>query len=548
MGVRWMAENFKNRMLLSAELASCLLLLFLRIPLSRTIGDAGTSLFCPAFEAFWLTTLVISGGMCRALAGIVRYRVKRERYRNARKALQTAFFLNLFLGAGFSLAVALCSSFVAGKLALEPLARMAVLAAAPAIFLAAFPGVFRGYLNGYGMGGLTAQSLYVERLSMVIFSFLGGRLFYGYGLKVAALKQVEGHAFAYGALGAMVGVCLSQIIAILHLLILFAVYGNVFFGRHGQDGSRRETGLFEVQRLLLGNLAPFSLIVLLSNLFMLADQRFFNYCMNVTGQGDGRTAQWGSYYGKLMALLGMGVAFSCLFAQSHLGKACAAHEREEHRAARERVGLMVRNASMAAFPTAIYMAVLAKPLALCCYGKAAGQAEILAGWLAKGAALVALSAFALLLGQILCKLHMLRELLLAVLLSFVAHVAAAWLLVRRAHMGAEGLLLSLFLSCSVYLICAFPLFRRRVKYRPDWLGEVAFPFVSAAVSGFVVWLLQLALSGIAEPALTILISLPVGLFFHILLLALLRVIGEAQLQEIPFGGIFVWIGRKIGML
>ena len=95
MKIRWMAKNLKNRIVLSAGIVSYMILLFMRIPLSRVIGDAGVGLFAPALELFLLTALVTSYGMSRALAGIMRYRVKRERYRNARVSRHYRYLLPL---------------------------------------------------------------------------------------------------------------------------------------------------------------------------------------------------------------------------------------------------------------------------------------------------------------------------------------------------------------------------------------------------------------------------------------------------------------------
>lgn len=208
----------------------------------------------------------------------------------------------------------------------------------------------------------------------------------------------------------MLGVMISQVIAILHLLLCYIIYAGALNGRHGQDNSRRAETRFELQRLLLVNLIPLALMAVLSNLFMLIDQRFFNYSLNVSGQGEARTAQWGCYYGKFAAILGMGAAFACLFVHGHISKIGRAYEHEEYRSMREQVGKAVRNTSIAAFPVAVFVAALAKPLAACCYGRATAQITVLAGWLQKGAALIILFAFAFLFGQLIYQLRFVREL------------------------------------------------------------------------------------------------------------------------------------------
>lgn len=548
MSVQWIVGNLKNRIVLSAGLVSYIMLFFLRIPLSRVIGDAGVGLFAPAFEVFILTTLVVSFAMSRSVSGIIRYRVKRERFRNARKAFRTAFLMNLILGGLMALITLFLSLWIADILVLEPLCRMALLAASPAIFLASFVGVFRGYFNGYGMNVIVAHSQYIEKLFMIIGAVFAGRAFYAYGEKVAALKHLEAHAYAYGALGAMLGVMLSQIVAILHLLFCYVIYASVLKGRPGQDNSRRAETRFELQRLLLANLVPPALIAVISNLYILVDQRFLNYCLNVTEQGEVRTAQWGCYYGKLVPLLGMGAAFACLFVHGHIGKIGSAYEREEYRNMRERIGKVIRNASIAAFPTAIYLAALAKPFASCCYGKATAQVSVLAGWLQKGAALIVLFVFCFLFGQLLYQLHFVKELLLTSAGAFVVHLLLAWFLLRKMHMGMDGLLCALILFFGVYMVCAYVLLNRHVKFKTDWFSGLAFPFAAAAVSGILVYLIAMALTDLVGNALSILIALLVGLFFYIFLLMLLRVIGEAELHEIPLGFLFILLGRNIGVL
>lgn len=548
MSIQWMTKNLKNRIILSAGVLSYFFLFFMRIPLSRVIGDAGVGLFSPAFELFVLTTLVTSYGMSQAMSGIIRYRVKRERYRNAGKVFRTAFFTNLVLAVSMALFTLFFSSWIADVLVLEHLGRLAVLAAAPCIVLAALVGALRGYFNGYGLGGLTAHSQYLEKIAMLAGALIVGRMLHGYGQKVAALLQVEAHAYAFGALGAMLGVMASQIITLLHLLVLYVLYAGTLKRRLGQDNSRRAESRFEIQRMLFGNMIPLAVFAVLSNLFMLVDQRFFNYCMNVTERGTVRTAQWGCYYGKFAAVIGMGAAFSCLFVHGLTGKISSAYEREEYRGMRERMGRAVRNASIVAFPMAVYLAVLAKPLSECCYGRPTAQVTVLSGWLQKGAVLVVLFTFSFLLGQLLYKMRMVKELLLAALASFVLHLAAAYLMVQRMRLGADGLLVSLIFLFGIYMALSFVFLNRRVKYKPDWFSGIVFPCAAAAVSGVVVYLLNLVLAGAVGAVLTILVSAVAGLFFYIFFLMILRVLGEAELQEMPLGILFILLGRNIGVL
>ncbi len=554
MRVQLMMKNVKNQIVMLAGIISYMILLLMRVPLANIIGDAGMGLFAPAFELYILTTLVTSHSMSRAMSGLIRYRVKRERYRNAGKVFHTAFLMDLFISVAAAVLLLFLSSAIADILVLEHLSRMAVLAAAPAVIFAAVIGSFRGYFNGYGLGVLVAHSHYVEKISMVIGVLLCGNTFQKYGENVAALLQSEIYAYAYGALGAMLGVTVSQVITTIYLLVIYAVYSVTLRGRLGQDGSKRLETSYSVQKMILSSLIPLSLITVLSNLQMLLDQRFFNYCMNMTQLGDVRTRQWGSYYGRFAVLVGLGSALCCLSVHALVGKIGNAYDREEYRPMRDRISRAVRRLSIIAFPAAIYLAVLAESFIRLTYGKksasiAAKEAcNLLVPVLHLGVGIIVLFGFSFLFGQILYKLGMVRELFFTAAISFLVHLAAGYLLVHKLLLGMNGLVGALILMFGAYAALSYFFMDRRIRYRQDWFMGVIFPAIAAGVSGVAVFLLRLVLVEAAGDMITVLVALLTGIFIYIFLLMVFRVIGEAELSRIPLGFFFILLGKNLGIL
>lgn len=521
------------------------ILLVMRIPLMNVIGDAGIGLFAPAFELFFLITLITSYGMTNAISGIIRYRVKREQYRNAKRVFRAAFFMDFFVSVAAAVVVAATSRVIADILVLEPLSRMAVMAAAPVMIFASFIGTFRGYFNGYGLGMLTAHSQYIESISMLICVIFSSGLFYDHGLKVAALKQNEALAYAYGAMGAMLGVMLSQLITTIHLLLMYIIYAGTLRGKLGMDNSRRMETQYSMQRMILDNGVPIAVVAILTNVFMLIDQRMFNFCMNRQEMGEVRTALWGNYYGKFAVFVGVGTVFGVLSVYTLTGRIGNAYEREEYRVMRDRIGKAVRKLCIVVFPVAIYMAVLADAAVTFLFAEE--NAEVVS-WIQKGAAVIVLYGFCFLFGQLLYRLHMIRELLFTTLLSLLIHVLAAYLLVQRAYLSAEGLVYSLIIFFAVYAALNFFFISRNLKYRQEWIGGVLFPAVAAGVSGVVVGLANSLLLEQVGGGLTVLICVLTGLFFYVTFLMILRVIGEAELSRIPLGFFFIMLGKNIGVL
>ncbi len=554
MRVQFMMKTFKNQFVMFAGIVSYMVLLFMRIPLANIIGDEGMGLFAPAFELFILTTLVTSYSMSRAMSGLIRYRVKRGRYRSAGLVFRTAFFLDLVVSLIMAAFLFLMASVIADVLVLEHLSRMALLAAAPTVIFAAFIGSFRGYFNGCGLGMLAAQSQYIEKISMMICVLICGNAFQKYGRNVAALLQSDSYAYAYGAMGAMLGVMVSQILTTVYLLVIYGVYSVSLRGKLGQDSNVRYETQSSVYKMILSGLIPFSLITVLSNLFMLPGQRFFNYYMNVSEMGDVRTRQWGAYYGRFAVLAGLGAAVCCLAVYSLLGKIKSAFDRDDYRTMRERINKAVRQLSIAAFPAAVYLAVLSEPLIRLSYAKKAQSAAareicgVLAPVMGGGAVVVVLFGFSLLFGQLLYKLNMVRELFYTVVISFLVHLLAGYLLVHRLLLGMPGLIGALLFMFGVYVSLAFVFFSRRFRYRLDWLVSVAFPAAAAGVSGVVVFLLKMVLTEAAGDLVTVLVSLAAGVFVYIFLLMVLRVVGEAELSRMPLGFFFILLGKNLGIL
>lgn len=541
----FIGRTIRNPMVQSAGILSYAIMLIMRIPLVRVIGDSGIGLFAPAFEIFFLVTLFTSYSMTSALSGIIRYRVKREQFRNAKKVFRSAFFMDLLISVVAAVLLVVFSSTIANIFVLESLSRMAIAASAAAIIFAAFIGTFRGYFNGYGLGMLTAHSQYIESISMIICVLLVSGFFYDYGEKVAALKQTEALAYAYGALGAMLGVMASQLITTLHVLIAYVIYLGTLRGKLGMDNSKRMETQYSMQKMILDNSISIAIVAILSNLFMIIDQRMFNYCMNKTEMGGIRTALWGSFYGKFAVLVGVGTVFGILSIHNMTGRISNAFEREEYRVMRDRIGRSVRKLCIVSLPVAVYLAVLARAAVTCLF---IGEYDEVISWLQRGTAIIVLYGFCFLFAQLLYRLHMIRELLFTTLISLLIHMFAAYLLVQKAYLGAYGVVYALIVFFAVYAALNFFFVSRNLKYRQEWIRGIVFPAAAAGVSGVVVALVNRLLLEQLGGGLTILIGVLVGLFFYITFLMILKVIGEAELSRIPLGFFFIMLGKNIGVL
>ena len=528
----------------SAVVIAYMISLGLRIPLSRMIGDAGVGLFAPAFEIFSLLALLFSYGISRTMTGFIRYRMKRDQAKSARRVFHTAFKISFL----FALLIALLIVCMAGMLSeivvLEAMSKKAILMVAPAIIMTALVNVFRGYFNGNGFGVLVAYSHYIEKIFMLLAAVTGGRLVYeGYGTKAAALFHNDAVAYAYGAMGAVLGIIIAELITLIYLLFVFFIYSGTWKRQYMQDNGRRMESSGEITGMLITNSIPVALIAVLSNVFMLIDQRFFNYCMNRIEQAD-KTKLWGSYYGKYAVLTGIGAAIVCLGVQSHIGRTAASYEKEEYRIMRERIGAAVKKVCITAFPIAIILAVLAETFVKGFYK---GENELAISMLRRGTVVIFFYGVAFLCGQLMIKMRMTIELLVSLAIALVLHILALYLLVKKALLGAEGVVYSVIILVGILAILGFILICRKVQYRQEWLYSIAFPAIAACISGLLVMLLNKFLPDLVGNIVTIIISVVISSILYVLLLIILHVVNEVEVSDLPLSGIWIAIGRMIGV-
>ena len=212
---------------------------------------------------------------------------------------------------------------------------------------------------------------------------------------------------------------------------------------------------------------------------------------------------------------------------------------------RDRIGVAVKKICVTAFPTAVLLAVLAECFVTGLYKGESEQAVLV---LRQGTIVIFFYGIAWLFCQLMMKMRMARELLFCLAVSFAVHILAAFLLVRNGLLGAEGTVYSVILFTGVLAVLGFVLVSRRVSYKQEWLYSFAFPAAAAAVSGLAAMLLDRLLFAAVGAIPTLLISWLVGMVLYMVLVVLLHVVNEGELSEMPLGGIWIAVGRLLGVL
>ncbi len=179
---------------------------FFRIPLYNLLGD-GMQYYEAVYPYYSFLITVSTAGLPTAISRMVAERVTIGDFLGAKRVFRKAQLMLVLFGAAtaalmFGFADALAMSTVGAGAA--PSFR----AMAPSLLIVALMCAYRGYLQGMQLMGGTAVSQLVEQAGKLVI-----------GLYLAKLWLPRG--IEYGAMGAIVGVTISEFIALLVVTIFY---------------------------------------------------------------------------------------------------------------------------------------------------------------------------------------------------------------------------------------------------------------------------------------------------------------------------------------
>lgn len=511
-----------------------------RIVLSRMIGDKGLACYGIAYEIYLVLAGALSYGFSEAVAVLVRYRIRREQYKNAGRVLKSA----LMLGGGISLlcsvGIALFGHQIAEKAVKLPLSGLAVDMMSMSVFFFVLTGVFRGYFQGNGSRVPAMHS----QLLQVIILFCGGLIFasvfHEYGRKVSALLQNEDYGSAYGAMGAALGLLVSSVFCFLHMLVLYLIYRKNAERQMSREASKGLDGRLHIFHILLGTGIGYFLYWLFWQGQLLAGEVLLVRFAKQTQEE--LFSQWGAYYGRVLPVLGIvsGIlAVSCVPAARRIA---VLQDKEEYRLAGEKMSILLHQCVLFSVPAAVFTAVFSENLLDVLFKGSNQQAAL---WMQVGSISVVFYTFAAVFMEILMRNRKLLQVLGISAGAFLIQLVLGMVLMRSAGQGVLALSIMGVLFCLVAAAGGFMLAGQRMQYTGQWLRSFLMALLSSAVSGIIVMLLNRALKGVLGELISLLICLVLGILVYMLLLVVTRAFQEEELRKIPGGVLLVRLAELL---
>ena len=518
--------------------------LIYRVPMQRTIGDAGMGYYSAAFQIYSLMLIISSYSLPVAVSKLIAGYTARDEYKNAKRIYNCSMLFACFTGGITCLIVFFCADFLAGLIKL-PKSAIALRILAPTLLVVAIMGVMRGFFQGNGSMVPTATSQLVEQIINAIVSVVAAKFLFDYGLGVSGLLRDDDYAAAYGAAGGTLGTSAGALAGLICLIIVYLISKRDFNYRVRHDENRHSDTFGRMLFALILTVLPVLLSTTVYNLSDILDQGIFNYVMDTKGLSEVKAEHWGIFSTKYKVLTNVPVALASAVCSSMMPSLTGCIRREEYKIARRKVSLAMRFTMILSIPCAVGLAVLGKPIISTLFQ---GEVDIPATMLKIGSIAVVFYSMSTLSNGVLQGIDKLNIPVRNAAIALVLHVGILYFMLDVFNMGLYGVVISCVLFALIMCILNWLAIRKYLNYQQDIVSTFGIPTVSSIFMGLVAWLSNFLISKALSSFVSLAISIALSVCVYFVLLIKLKGVKEKEIRSFPGGNLMAAIARFFRLL
>ena len=518
--------------------------LIYRVPMQRTIGDAGMGYYSAAFQIYSLMLIISSYSLPVAVSKLIAGYIARDEYKNAKRIYNCSMLFACFTGGITCLIVFFCADFLAGLIKL-PKSAIALRILAPTLLVVAIMGVMRGFFQGNGSMVPTATSQLVEQIINAIVSVVAAKFLFDYGLGVSGLLRDDDYAAAYGAAGGTLGTSAGALAGLICLIIVYLISKRDFNYRVRHDENRHSDTFGRMLFALILTVLPVLLSTTVYNLSDILDQGIFNYVMDTKGLSEVKAEHWGIFSTKYKVLTNVPVALASAVCSSMMPSLTGCIRREEYKIARRKVSLAMRFTMILSIPCAVGLAVLGKPIISTLFQ---GEVDIPATMLKIGSIAVVFYSMSTLSNGVLQGIDKLNIPVRNAAIALVLHVGILYFMLDVFNMGLYGVVISCVLFALIMCILNWLAIRKYLNYQQEIVRTFVIPTVSSIFMGLVAWLSNFLISKALSSFVSLAISIALSVCVYFVLLIKLKGVKEKEIRSFPGGNLMAAIARFFRLL
>ncbi|MBS5647702.1 MAG: polysaccharide biosynthesis protein [Lachnospiraceae bacterium] len=520
-----------------------------RFPLTNTLGNEGNSYYSTANEVYNIVLMISSFSLPLAVSKLVSERIHKGEFKNAHRVFLCAMRFALIAGGALALLTYVFAGVITKYVLSIELAVYALRVLAPAIFVFAIVGVFRGFFQGYSNMTPTAVSQVIEQIVNAIFTVVCANIMYSYGVSLAQENGNELLGPAWGAAGGTFGTVVSITVAMLFMMFVYTVQKSTLKRQMRRDVTTHLESERAIYRTMILTIIPIVLSTLIYNISNVADQGVFNKVLLSQGYTEKQyTSIWGIYSGQFRVLMNVPLSLASCLAPSVVPSLTAAMARGDRGDARRKIRTSVRFTMIITIPCAVGMAALAKPILTMLYPSLETGRPLAVGIMQAGALLIILYAFSTLTTGILQGLGKLQTPLINNAAALVIHFILLYVMLTAGNLNIYAVIWSNICFALIVSVLNAIAIARFLHYRQEWKRTFLIPVIVSIIMGAAAYLVYQLFHLVFGNTISVLFAILAGVATYGIGLISFKGITVEEIAALPKGHLIVRLLRKTGLV
>ncbi len=521
-----------------------------RVPLQNILGNEGNGYYSTANEIYAILLMVSCFNMPLAVSKLVSERVHKGEYRNAHRVFLCAIRFSMLLGGAIALVTYICAGFITKYMMSMQLAVYGLRVLAPAIFISAILGTFRGYFQGFSNMVPTAVSQVIEQIINAVISLVCANIMFSYGTSLAAQEGNASLAPAWGAAGGTFGTVASITVALIFMMIVYSAQSKSIHRRIRRDHSENRESSREIYNQLIVTILPVILSTVVYNISNVIDLGIFGGILQGQGYTDVQTTTiWGIYSGQFRVLMNVPLALASSLAPSVVPSLTESMTKRDKKDACGKVASSIRFTMVLTIPMAIGMAALAEPIITMLFHNETGTA-LSVGILQMGSLVIILYSLSTLTTGILQGLGQMRQPLIHNCIALVIHLISLYFLLTAFQMNIYGVVIANIIFALIVCVLNALSIRRYLNYRQEIYRTFIVPLLVSLIMGAAAYIVYSLFHLLFGNTVSTFIAIIAGVVVYGIGLVSFHGVTQEEIASLPMGigTTLIRLLRKIGLL
>lgn len=498
---------------------------FFRIPLTNIIGSEGIGYYQMAYPIYSMLLVISTAGLPTAISKLVAEHVAQDNFADAHYTFQVAWRVLLVLGIATS-GVMIFLAQPISQLQQSPPAAYSLLAISPALFFVALISAYRGYFQGLQYMVPTAVSQLLEQ----VFKLIAGLFLADFLYKLT--DKVE-----FGAMGAVIGVSISEIVAMLYIMITYKRRkGNIISRIRNLDPQGASKRFKKIFKQIIIIAVPVTLGACVMPIVNAIDSFIVPTSLQKIGNTQEVSASlYGMLTGVVNPLINMPAVLSLALAMSLVPAISQSQAQDDARSVAEKSSFGFKLALLVGLPCAIGLFLLAEPVITLLYRSLKpGEVEIAVPLLQLAASEILFLTMIQTMTGILQGFGKPVLPVISLAVGAVVKIALSIVLIGDPDINIYGAVLGTIACYAIAAVMDVAFVVINTNFKLSIANHILKPVLASVALGIVVWLVYRAIGNISN-TLGVTAAIIAGLLIYLIVLMLTKGLTPEELKMVPGG-------------